>query len=167
MTKTVKRAITHERVKELLHYDPETGIFQWRTARPGANTESKVGTVKKGGYLLIVIDRQRILAHRLAIFYVTGEWPENPVDHIDGNPPNNKYTNLREVPQVLNLQNMRKVRASSKSGTMGISWCARDQTWRARISVNGVRKTFYNKDRAKLEQTYIEQKRKLHPGCTL
>lgn len=167
MCKPSKRKMSWERVKELLHYDPETGIFTWRVARPGANQQSKVGTVKRGGYLLITIDREHVLAHRLAVFYMTGEWPETPVDHIDGDTSNNRYVNLRAVPQALNVQNMHKVRASSKSGVLGISWCKRDQTWRARISVNGVRKTFYNKDRAALERLYVEQKRLLHPGCTL
>lgn len=80
MTKPVARTITLEHVKELIHYDPETGDFRWRTARPGANTQSKVGTVKRGGYLLITLDRENVLAHLLAFFYMTGEWPELPVD---------------------------------------------------------------------------------------
>jgi hypothetical protein len=159
--------MTHDRVKELLNYDPDTGVFHWRTARPGANQQSKVGTVKRGGYLLITIDREHVLAHRLAIFYMTGEWPQTPVDHIDGDPSNNRYANLRAVPQATNVHNQRKVRVSSKSGIMGVSYVARDDIWRARILINGVRKSFYNKSRTVVERMYLDAKRQHHEGFTL
>ena len=167
MTKPKIQSMSLERVRELLDYNADTGEFRWKTARAGANQKSKVGTVKRGGYLLIGIDREHVLAHRLALFYVNGEWPPAGVDHIDGDPANNRLANLRQASQAVNLQNLRGPKCNSKAGILGVSHCARDNNWRARIQVEGVRKTFYAKSKEEAARKYLEAKRKLHPGCTI
>ena len=71
--------ITAERLRAILHYDPETGIWTWLIA---ASNNVKVGDVagskEKQGYWVIVIDYRRYKAHRLAWLYMTGEWPQRP-----------------------------------------------------------------------------------------
>ena len=49
------------------------------------------------GHIRICIMRVKYLAHRLAWLYVTGSWPSQDIDHIDGDPTNNRFANLREV----------------------------------------------------------------------
>ena len=87
--KRVRKALTQERLKELLHYDPETGVFKWKQERRGGEFYSVVlvkvgdiaGSLRSGerGYRhwKIGVDGENYRAHRLAWFYMKGEWP-NP-----------------------------------------------------------------------------------------
>jgi hypothetical protein len=98
--------LTQERLKELLFYDPDTGIFTWRVNRgrgPGGCTlggklKGKVaGSLHPDNRIFIHIDRRMYGAHRLAFLYVYGRWPEPEVDHIDRDMSNNRISNLREA----------------------------------------------------------------------
>lgn len=101
--------LTHERLREVLHYDPETGHFTWRGPRRGRGARNPhAGGRREGGYIVICIDGRNHRANRLAWFYVTGEWPRQDVDHGDGDPGNNRWTNLRDVPPAINSQNMKR-----------------------------------------------------------
>jgi hypothetical protein len=102
--------ITQERLKELLEYSPETGEFFWkvnhsRKARAGR----RAGTNNRNIYIHIVLDGHNYLAHRLAWFYVHGEWP-HLIDHINEIKSDNRLCNLREVPKAVNQYNMAKSR---------------------------------------------------------
>ena len=99
--------LTLDYLKQLLNYDPLTGIFTWVVSR---NRRVKIGQI--AGYLnspilhrRIEIDGKSYGAHRLAWLYVYGYFPCGVVDHIDGNPSNNKITNLRECTQGENSRN--------------------------------------------------------------
>lgn len=102
-----QQALKHERLLELLSYDPETGVF---TNQIDRGYRAKAGAVAGGrshkrGYRLIKLDYESYLAQRLAWFYVYGEWPVNEVDHIDGDTSNNKLANLRVVTHQQNSWN--------------------------------------------------------------
>ena len=90
--------LTQSELKSLLHYDPETGLFTW--IAPLSN-RVQVGdvcsTVAPIGYILIGVRGQKLYAHRLAWLYMTGEWPENQIDHINCVKTDNRWANLREV----------------------------------------------------------------------
>lgn len=163
-----RNTITADRVRELLHYDPATGEFSWRAPRRGVRP-GKTGNVRPDGYVRIGIDGVAYLAHRLAWLYVTGEWPAVEVDHIDGNPNNNKFANLRDVPADTNMQNMRKAtRGNRSSGLLGVSYHARDRLWRARIYVDGRDRVLgYFKTKEAAHAVYLEAKRQHHAGCTI
>ena len=97
--------VSAERLRELLHYDPETGIFRWRNWRTGPAKETAGRPSQR--YLQIQVDGRRYQAHRLAILYVTGVWPPDVVDHIDGDGFNNRIANLRSATKSQNLHNRR------------------------------------------------------------
>jgi hypothetical protein len=132
------------KLKELLHYDPDTGLFTWlvsrgRHARPG----SQAGTIHKvkrshASYLRIKIDGKSYLAHRLAFLYMTGEWPTGQPDHRNTDGLDNSWENLRDSSQSQNQAN-RPARKDNRSGIKGVSYCDRDQLYHAEIQCDGQR----------------------------
>lgn len=131
-----KHSLTQERLHHLLNYDPESGLFSWKN--PQARSV-KVGQAAGGdngvGYLRIKIDRKNYRAHRLAWLYMTGEFPENEVDHINRIKTDNRWTNLRAATHQQNQMN--KFQANNTSSRKGVTWHKRTGKWRAGISVNG------------------------------
>jgi hypothetical protein len=121
--------LTQERLKEVLDYNPETGIFH-RLAQRGKRT----GYVDRLGYIKIGVDGSSYLAHRLAWLYVYGYFPENFIDHIDRNSSNNRITNLREVSHQCNMRNCKR-QSSSSSDIKGVMF--RKGLWFASIRVEG------------------------------
>lgn len=128
--------ITQERLKELIHYDPDTGIFSWLVVRQGTSGVGSVAGSKSHGYLAIGIDGKNHSAHRLAWMYVHGYFPEHGLDHIDRVRDNNSIANLREVTQTCNMRNTGNTSANT-SGVKGVHWEKTTGKWRARICVNG------------------------------
>ena len=106
--------ITINRLKELLHYSPESGEFIWKVDRKRlAKAGTIAGTTNGCGYRQISIDSTVYLAHRLAWFYCFEEWP-TLLDHINRNRSDNRLDNLREVTQSINIHNSKNL--PSKSG---------------------------------------------------
>lgn len=138
--------ISAEFARSCLDYDQETGVFLWRHRLDKADhwnrrySGKKAGCVAKGGYLLIAINDRLMKAHRLAWLIVTGEWPKGVIDHINGEPADNRFSNLRDISQAENMRNQRR-NSKNKSGFKGVSYFARDKKWLATIKVN--RKTRY------------------------
>ena len=132
--------ITHQRLRELLHYDPLTGIFLRLVS---ANSRVKVGDIagslhKATGYRRIQIDGRDYMAHRLAWFYVTGEWPTADIDHWNLNRTDNRFCNLREATNSENHANMR-ARADNTSGFKGVYFHKPNRKWVTQITVIGKR----------------------------
>jgi len=111
--------LTQERLREMLSYDPETGVFRWLVARGGQYAGVVAGSNAHHGYQIILIFGKRYYAHRLAWLWMTGEWPKQDMDHIDGNPANNRWSNLRSVTTSQNSANRRKSR-NNRSGYKGV-----------------------------------------------
>jgi hypothetical protein len=130
--------LTAERLRELLHYDPETGVFTWIAKRPlsRAAIGSRAGGVAAGGYILIGIDRTRYYGHRLAWLYMTGAWPNDQVDHINLDRGDNQWRNLREATNAQNGAN-RGAQANNKSGLKRVTWNEECRKWASHIQVNG------------------------------
>lgn len=100
------KPLTLQHLRELLGYNPDTGDFIW--LRAPWNHPRLAGQVAGGrstGYVMIKIDGRKYKAHRLAWLYLTGAWPCMPVDHRDGDPFNNRWSNLREATQAQNAAN--------------------------------------------------------------
>ena len=83
------------RLRELLSYDPDTGLFRWSKNKGSKDAGELAGCVSPKGYILIGIDGCLYLAHRLAWLYVHGEFPEKDIDHRDQDKSNNRICNLR------------------------------------------------------------------------
>ena len=125
--------LTAEKLRELLHYEPETGIFTWKISN---SSRVKVGDVagclNGDGYLQIRVQSRPHKAHRLAWLYVYGSWPKDQIDHINRNRPDNRIANLREVSRKQNNQNKSKP-SNNTSGHPGVYWHKQNSKWRARI----------------------------------
>lgn len=120
--------LTQDRLKELMHYDADTGVF----TRNGKVT----GTARTDGYKKLTVNGQQFYAHRLAWLYVHGVLPTF-IDHIDRNRSNNKIANLRAVSRSENQQNRVKQR-NNTSGYKGVIYFKRTGRWRANIWVGNV-----------------------------
>jgi hypothetical protein len=106
--------ITQLELKELLDYNQDTGIFVWKINRNGgAKARDIAGSIHHEGYIRIQINKKIYAGHRLAWLYVYGSFPKLKIDHIDGNPSNNKICNLRLASDVENARN-RKIKVRIK-----------------------------------------------------
>lgn len=129
--------LTAERVRELFHYDPQTGVFTRRVSRQGQHGKvgAIAGGIKPSGYRVIWIGAN-FMAHRLAWLYVYGKWPAGQVDHINRVRDDNRIANLRVVTHAQNMEN-RKVQRNNTSGYTGVYPDRGGRRWQARISSNG------------------------------
>lgn len=128
--------LTQDKLKELLHYDPETGIFRWRVSCTNSTKPwSIAGYIAKNGYVHMSVFNKRFLAHRIAWLYMTGELPEEHIDHIDGNPSNNSWKNLRAATHKQNCENF-KLFKSNSSGFRGVSFTKQTNRWRGVVKNN-------------------------------
>lgn len=156
--------LTQERLKELLHYDPETGLFTWRIR---VAYRAHIGDVACSqphrGYTYIMIDGSRIGTHRFAWLYMFGIWPKDQIDHINGVRDDNRICNLREATNTENQQN-RGISKRNTSGYAGVSFFS--GAWYARIRVNRKRihlGCFPTPELA--HEAYKQAKSELHMFC--
>lgn len=155
----VERAKTSslaEAVREDLRYDPETGLFtRLRTSSANAVKGDAAGSRSVRGYHFLFLRGRRYRAHRLAFLYMTGEWPSQLVDHVNGDPSDNRWCNLRLATKAQNRTNSR-VSKNSLSGIKGVS--QKGNRWRARLGGRRYLGSFATKDaaRAAYEAAAIE-----------
>lgn len=125
--------ITQELLKEKLFYDPETGFFTHRKKTIRRQAGDIAGR-NVHGYWKVGINKKEYPAHRLAWLYVYGYWPNNLIDHINGNPLDNRIENLRDVTHRENNQNL----SYHRDGKLwGASFHSDRGKWRARVRVDG------------------------------
>lgn len=159
------------RLRDLVHYDPKTGVF---TLRVGVSHIRKAGCridvarhgERSSGYKAVNLFGRRFLAHRMAWAIHFGEWPSHPVDHINGDRSDNRIANLRRATNATNAQNQRVHHTRSKTGVMGVH--VDKGRYRAQITVNRSTVhigTFNTAEEA--HAAYLEAKRKYHPGCVI
>lgn len=129
--------LTQKELMGLLSYNPETGLF---TRLASNNSRLKVGdiagSIHVSGYVEIKINGRIYKAHRLAFLYMTGSWPLDMTDHIDGIRHNNKWLNLREANRSENNRNA-KIRSDNKTGYKGVFFEKGARKWRSMCWANG------------------------------
>jgi len=129
--------MTPEDARTALAYDPETGLLTWRNPK---GTKVKAGDVaghiNAKGYVVIHMHGRAWLGHRLAWAMMLGEWPHLAIDHINGQPGDNRWANLRLATKQQNGRNRRREHNNS-SGRRGVTWHKANRRWRARVTVSG------------------------------
>jgi hypothetical protein len=166
--------ITPERVREVLVYDPATGVLAWRIdMRAGRNdafvkarAATRAGFLSSFGYRAISIDGKRTSEHRVAWVLMTGMWPEFDVDHINGQRSDNRWANLRAATRSQNMQNLKRAHVDSETGLLGVE--RKRGRFAARICVDGRKKWLGVFDTAELAHAaYLAAKRQVHERNTL
>ena len=158
---------TAEQVLEHLAYDPETGHFYRTKNGPGVRAGQLAGTSNPDGRREISVFNRKIKAARLAWLVTTGEWPKGEIDHINGDPSDNRIVNLRDVSRMVNQQNQRRAKSSNKSGLLGVKTnktgkCSANIVLEGKKIFLGMFDTPYQAHVA-----YLAAKRRLHEGCTI
>ena len=129
--------ITQKKLKKLLDYNPETGVFRWLVSK---KYNIKIGDIagsinKISGYRYIGINGKTYRASRLAWLFMKGYWPEHVIDHRDRIQDNNVWDNLRHVSQMCNVKNS-KTPSNNTSGVVGVSWYKNRDKWIAFITTS-------------------------------
>jgi hypothetical protein len=159
--------LTVERLREVLDYNPDTGVFLRRLGNGrGMKAGDIAGWVDSAGYRRICVDGRIYSAHRLAWLYVHDRWPVGDLDHRHGKEAGNGIANLREVSESENMQNQRRAQRHNKTGLLGVSPYYRK--FRAAITVDGKQNYLGYFETAELAHAaYLEAKRRLHPAGML
>lgn len=169
-----RKDLSQRQVRELLEYDPCTGVFTW-LRRAGADqgticfNSQFVGRVagcldrrEKVGYRRIKIFSRYYAEHRLAWVWMTGEWPPHEVDHINGVRHDNRFANLRLATKSQNQSNAR-IRTKNKVGLKGVSYKPRIGKYHAQINKYGrVRHLGFFDDPQEAHEAYVKAAKELH-----
>ena len=158
----MRQALTQDALKQMLWYDPETGVFRWRHSKRRGQIKpwSLAGSPCSRGYLQTQIDGKAYLNHRLAWLYMTGGWPTDMIDHINQIKSDNSWSNLREATNAQNQWNV-DIKASSQIGVKGVQ--KQYGKYCPIIKVNGViHRLGRFSTLAEAESVVTEYRRKLH-----
>lgn len=156
---------TLSELQQILRYAPSEGAFYWKVnhRHPKARIGLRAGRINQLGREQIGYKGSQLFVHRLVWLFETGAWPEGLIDHINGNPLDNRYRNLRVTDYAGNGQNQRAMR-STASGLLGVSWHKGKNKFIAAIKVRGVKIHLgYYTDPNKAHNAYIAAKRIHHP----
>lgn len=163
--------LTADRLREVLHYNAETGVFIWVKRLSNRAVEGSVAGAlnRHTGYTSISIGGKLHRAHRLAFLYMTGAWPPHHIDHVNGSRSDNRWENLRPVSVSVNQQNLRSARGDTHSGVLGVHRTdKKSKPWCASIKVDGKERHIGNFETIEdASSAYIAAKRRLHEGCSI
>ena len=132
------RKVGVDMVRSYVHYDPSTGVFRCIRASGRRSAGSEIGSRMRKSVRLN-FGGHFFPAHHVAWILSYGKWSEGPIDHINGNPFDNRLCNLREATVQLNNVN-RRVQRNSKTQVKGVS-LTESGRYRARMRLNGSRPT--------------------------
>lgn len=158
--------LTFSDLNALLAYDPISGVLTWKVSRGRVKAGSVAGTLDSDGYLIFQAKGVPLKVHRVAFLLMTGNWPKGLIDHENRIRSDNRWSNLRDASNSVNQQNKVDAYLNSKSGLLGAH--PHGDKFRAQISRKGVRILIGTFDTAEqAHSAYLEEKKKLHEGCTL
>lgn len=175
---------SQEELRALLDYEPETGALAWKPRpaflfAPGLYPAERLAsiwnarfagepaftTTTPSGYHYSSIDSRKVYAHRVIWKLVTGDEPVE-VDHINGDPSDNRFTNLRSVSHAENGRNS-KLPRDNRSGCIGVHWNSECSKWAAEIRANGQRHylgLFATREAAAAARKAAERRLDFHPN---
>lgn len=151
--------ISIEMLIEMFELDADTGVIRWKhrpehhfrttAARTASHSANRFNSQLAGkvaftsrhqrGYLRAEIGNKLFQAHRVAFALFYGHWPAGVIDHINGDPSDNRICNLRSVEQAENMKNQ-ALRVNNSSGRVGVRAHKVTGKWHAAIKVNGKNK---------------------------
>jgi len=134
----VSRDVDQGLVREIFDYNSESGLLTHRGARDGVASGSVVGSEDSDSYISVSVLKKTYMAHRVIWLYQYGYFPENEIDHINGNVSDNRICNLREVSRSCNMQNRCKLK-NNTSGFSGVKYVKTRRLWSADITMRGKR----------------------------
>lgn len=153
-----------ERLRDLFDMSDDGRLF-WKIPCRGRPAGARAGTNSGGGYRAVKISRRLLKEHRVVFALANGRWPIGYIDHIDGNPSNNRPENLREATPSQNMQNMRPTQnATGFAGVYEIKSGRSKGRYQAKLRVGG--KGYFSKVLKTAEEAhaaYLEMKGRLHP----
>lgn len=153
--------MTQDQLKQILNYNPITGVFAWLVRVGNARAGTVAGT-NASGYIQIRYAGKGYLAHRLAVLYMLGYMPEHEVDHKDNCKSNNCWNNLRLATSGQNHQNSKRTK-SNKTGAVGVSFDKKTNKFYASIKKGYKSYNLGYHDTLELAAlAYAEAKAKLH-----
>lgn len=155
--------VTQEELKRLFSYDPETGLFTRLIGRQGVAAGTIAGTRMLNGYTAISIKPKKYYAHRLAWLYMTGEWPEDLLDHINGDPADNRFQNLRPALKCQNSFNSKR-NTRNKSGVKGVCWHKAMKKWHVQLRFNGKQQNLGFFDNLDVAAEFVRKAREQYHG---
>lgn len=159
--------ITHEMLRERFTYCPESGQLIWKSGRQRGKVAGHRGR-NSTRHLCVGIGRSKYLVHRLIWLLVTGAWPEQYVDHINGEKADNRWANLREASASVNQQNQWKPSRNSRSGFRGVSLDKSRGKWIATINKNNTQKYLGSFDSPEAAHAaYVAAKASIHPQSSI
>lgn len=150
-------------MQKLIRYEEDTGEIYWRINGERVPTyfnEDGRGTV-------YVLGRRWVATH--VIWYCHfGIQPRGLIDHINGDPRDNRLENLRDVDPQGNRENLRAAMSNNKSGYLGVDFHKKEGRWRASIKYDGKKRHIgYFDDPEKAHEAYLAKKREVHPCCSI
>lgn len=158
----MSQGLTAEIARDLLTYDPETGVFMRRRSPRPWTLNKPLGCLNPKGYSRFYVHDGPYVAHRVAWLYVYGRWPKEQVDHINHVRHDNRIANLRECTNAENRQNIIP-QGYGSSGYLGVHANRAHGLWDARITLHGKTTelgTFSDKEEA--YKVYMQAKMQMH-----
>ena len=151
--------LTQADLLEMFEYTD--GNLVWKKHRTRKLVGKNVGYVQTNGYTRVNLSSGIYYLHRLIFLYHFGRWPVNQIDHIDGDPKNNRIENLREATNSQNNHNKTKPRRNT-SGFKGVSYCKAAKKWETYITIDRKRKYLGLFECPKEAAKHVSQQRSNH-----
>jgi hypothetical protein len=147
--------ITQDQVRDLFEY--RDGELYWKINKGRVKIGDKASAIDSHGYLRTSINGKLHKNHRIIFLMFNGYLPDC-IDHIDGNPSNNRVENLRKATLSQNQHNA-KTPKTNTSGIKGVNWYKRDKKWCVQLRVNGKKKHFGYYDSIEAAKLAIQKAR--------
>jgi hypothetical protein len=156
--------ITQALLQELFEYNPSVGKLINRRNRRQSRAGDEAGGVNSKGARRVKFGNEEYLTHRLVWMYVHGAWPSKFIDHVNGDPGDNRLSNLREATSSENSQNRHGISTQNTSGYRGVTQHKQSGKWQAVIGVARCSHYLGLFERPELaHQAYLSAKAHFHP----
>ena len=132
----MKSDLSVEYLRDVMDYSPETGEFMWKRHRLAHYVGVPIHGMNGHGYRHVKIKQRIYILHRLAWFYVYGQWPKHGIDHINRDRSDNRICNLREATIAENSAN-RRITKHNTSGFKNVMRDSERDSWLVRIKLHG------------------------------